>query len=69
MMSPARAGALLGALLLSTPSSSAAARSGNPIEPLAVVSPADASVLEAFAAREVRRYLYVRTGRLLPVER
>jgi hypothetical protein len=32
-----------------------------------VVSPAEASPLEAFAAREVRRYVYVRTGRLLPV--
>ena len=38
-----------------------------PLEPAAVVCRAEASGLEAFAAREVRRYVYVRTGRLLPI--
>jgi hypothetical protein len=37
------------------------------LEPAVVVSPGEASSLEAFAAREVRRYVYVRTGRLLPI--
>lgn len=31
------------------------------------MSPADASGLEVLAAREVRRYVYVRSGRLLPI--
>jgi hypothetical protein len=53
--------ALLGTALAS------AAPPGPPIEPAAVVSPEGATALEAFAAREVRRYLYVRTGRLLPL--
>ncbi|MCC6488487.1 MAG: hypothetical protein IT364_13400 [Candidatus Hydrogenedentes bacterium] len=34
--------------------------------PAVVVSPKHASALEAFAAREVQRYIYVRTGTLLP---
>jgi hypothetical protein len=46
----------------------AASRPARPLEPAAVVSPAGASDLEAFAVREVRRYVYVRTGRLLPLE-
>lgn len=33
-----------------------------------ILSPRDASWLERLAAREVRRYVYVRTGRLLPIE-
>jgi len=32
-----------------------------------IVSPEDASALETLAAREIRRYLYLRTGRLLPL--
>ncbi|HVX66052.1 MAG TPA: hypothetical protein VHA11_05605 [Bryobacteraceae bacterium] len=32
-----------------------------------IVSPTGASPLERFAAREVRRYFYLRTGKLLPV--
>ncbi|RXL84354.1 hypothetical protein EO238_31410, partial [Citrobacter sp. AAK_AS5] len=32
-----------------------------------ILSPHDASWLERLAAREVRRYVYVRTGRLLPM--
>jgi hypothetical protein len=48
----------------------AAASSKDPaLEPAAILSPADASGLEAFAAREVRRYFYVRSGRLLPIEK
>jgi hypothetical protein len=46
----------------------AAAASPTHLDPTAIVSPADASSLEAFAAREVRRYFYVRTGRLLPIQ-
>jgi len=57
---------LLCAPLVASPLSAAAL--GRGLEPVAVVRPAEASVLEAFAAREVRRYVYVRTGRLLPVE-
>ena len=68
-MSPVRAVVLLAPLLTSVASPSVAAPGrGTPIEPVAVVSPADASGLEALAAREVRRYFYVRTGRLLPIE-
>ena len=37
------------------------------LEPAAIVSPASASPLEALAAREVRRYFYVRTGVVLPI--
>jgi hypothetical protein len=60
------AGALLVALLVAAP-----AVAGSPaprLEPRAIVSPAGATALEALAAREVRRYVYVRTGRLLPIE-
>ena len=35
----------------------------------AIVSPQDASYPEALAAKELRRYLYLRTGELLPVVR
>ncbi|HIJ73769.1 MAG TPA: hypothetical protein HPP83_06675 [Candidatus Hydrogenedentes bacterium] len=34
-----------------------------------IVCPRKASALESFAAREVRRYVYVRTGELLPIVR
>lgn len=34
-----------------------------------IVAPADASAPEELAAREVRRYLYLRTGELLPIAR
>src|ERR1041385_3695714 len=36
-------------------------------EELVIVSPQKASPLERFSAREVRRYLYLRTERLLPI--
>ncbi|HEX9185463.1 MAG TPA: malectin domain-containing carbohydrate-binding protein, partial [Vicinamibacteria bacterium] len=49
------------------PAVAVAAPPGPPLEPVAVVSPAGATAIEAFAAREVRRYVYVRTGRLLPL--
>ena len=39
------------------------------LEPRTVACPAEATSLEAFAAREVRRYVYLRTGRLLPIEK
>ena len=35
-----------------------------PASTMAVVAPRDASAQETLAAREVRRYLYLRTGRL-----
>ena len=35
--------------------------------PCRIVSPAGATYAEALAAREVRRYVYLRTGRLLPI--
>lgn len=56
----------LAVLVASVFLSAAGARPG--VEPVAIVSPAGASALEALAAREVRRYVYVRTGRLLPIE-
>ena len=37
------------------------------VKPAVIVSPRDASWMETLAAREVRRYVYVRTGRLLPI--
>jgi len=58
--------ALLVAALVVPPALAASPSAG--LEPVAVVSPADVSSLEAFAAREVRRYVYVRTGRLLPIQ-
>src|ERR1017187_622905 len=36
-------------------------------KPPTIVSPRDASWMEQLAAREVRRYVYLRTGRLLPI--
>ncbi|HOX59813.1 MAG TPA: malectin domain-containing carbohydrate-binding protein [Candidatus Paceibacterota bacterium] len=36
--------------------------------PSVIVSPRDASWMERLAAREVRRYVYLRTGRLLPLK-
>jgi len=36
-------------------------------KPATIVSPRDASWMEQLAAREVRRYVYLRTGRLLPM--
>ena len=36
---------------------------------MAIASPRDASLLEVLAAREVRRYLYLRTGKLLRIIR
>jgi hypothetical protein len=37
--------------------------------PTLIAIPKDASELESFAGNEVRRYVYLRTGRLLPVKR
>jgi len=39
----------------------------NPVRQVVIVCPQDASPLTAFAAREVRRYVYLRTGDLLPI--
>lgn len=38
-----------------------------PIEPTAIVVPTTSTPLERLAAREIRRYVYLRTGRLLPL--
>jgi hypothetical protein len=65
-------------LILTTLACIAAALSGfgpadhavaaRPAEPLpSIVSPKGASDLETLAAHEVRRYVYLRTGRLLPI--
>ena len=54
---------LLSTLVLCAPTS---AQSGTPV---AVVLAADADVQEELAAREVRRYGYLRTGSLLPLVR
>jgi hypothetical protein len=46
----------------------AAARPAPPeAAPCTIVSPEGASFVEALAAKEVRRYVYLRTGRLLPI--
>lgn len=37
------------------------------VVPRVVVSPQEASYVEALAAREIRRYYYLRTGKLLPI--
>ena len=41
----------------------------SPAGPKAIAIRHDASELESFAANEVRRYVYLRTGKLLPVKR
>ena len=56
---------LRSALVLAVLATAAAA---DGLEPVVVLSPAGSSALEALAAREVRRYFYVRTGRLLPIQ-
>jgi hypothetical protein len=56
-------GALLGHGLLATPFLASAAQSKETV----ILSPHDASWLERLAAREVRRYIYLRTTRLLPI--
>jgi hypothetical protein len=38
-----------------------------PANETVILSPQDASYMERLAAREVRRYVYLRTGRLLPI--
>ncbi len=40
-----------------------------PAGPKAIAIRRDASDLESFAANEVRRYVYLRTGKVLPVKR
>ena len=46
---------------------SGVARSEEKIVPAAVVCGRDASFAETLAAKEIRRYVYLRTGRLLPL--
>ncbi len=43
------------------------ARAAEKIVPTAVIIAPDASYAEALAAKEIRRYVYVRTGQLLPI--
>jgi hypothetical protein len=45
-----------------------AGRPGSPPPAPAVIYPADASAAEGLAAREARRYVYLRTGRVLALE-
>jgi len=64
--------AALVALAPQTPAAAAAekaqkAASGARLEPSAILVALDASPIEAFAAREVRRYFYLRTGTVLPI--
>jgi hypothetical protein len=40
-----------------------------PASPKAIAIRGDASDLESFAANEVSRYVYLRTGQVLPVKR
>ncbi len=49
------------------PAASAKSRSRTAVVPAVVIAPAKPSYAEALAAREIRRYLYVRTGKLLPI--
>ena len=44
-----------------------ASRAGETAAPVAVVVPRDASWTEQLAAKDVRRYVYLRTGQLLPL--
>ena len=39
------------------------------ISTVTIVSPSDAATTERLAAKEVRRYLYLRTGKLFPIVR
>jgi hypothetical protein len=51
-----------------TPSNPAQSSSGLTAAPKLIAIRKDASELETFAANEVRRYVYVRTGKLLPLK-
>jgi len=39
------------------------------VSAVTIVSPSDATITECLAAQEVRRYLYLRTGKLPPIVR
>ncbi|MHC4748627.1 MAG: hypothetical protein ACYTFW_02015, partial [Planctomycetota bacterium] len=39
----------------------------NDVPTVTIVSPSEATTAELLAAKEVRRYLYLRTGKLLPI--
>jgi hypothetical protein len=43
------------------------ARAESPVVPTAVVGPKEATFAEKLAVKEVRRYVYARTGKLLPI--
>jgi Malectin domain len=61
---PRRLAVSLAALALALPTQPLQAAPAGP----AIVSPAGASWLETVAAHEVRRYIYLRTGLLLPIQ-
>ena len=60
-------GLLSGILFLSMERVSAAEKVEQPMRPTRIVCPTDGSAMEILAAREVRRYWYLRTGDLLPI--
>ncbi|HUT46366.1 MAG TPA: hypothetical protein VMX36_08770, partial [Sedimentisphaerales bacterium] len=39
------------------------------VSAVTIISPSDATTAECLAAQEVRRYVYLRTGKLLPIVR
>jgi hypothetical protein len=58
-----------GAQMASPPSNPPPVRHPAPAAPQAIAIRRDASELESFAANEVSRYVYLRTGKVLPVKR
>jgi hypothetical protein len=56
-------------VLLSSISCSVNRKTEADVSTITIVSPSDASKVECLAAQEVRRYVYVRTGKLLPIVR
>ena len=42
---------------------------GADVSTITIISPSDATTSEYLAAQEVRRYVYLRTGKLLPIVR
>ena len=54
-------------LLISTGCHKTAANMSAAVDMVTIISPQDATVTERLAAKEIRRYLYLRTGKLLPI--
>ena len=59
---------LLGAAILIPTTHGRALAAVTPAITPVIMRATDASELESFAAKEVRRYLYLRTGRVLPLK-